>query len=71
MLIQAHWQNCENVRQTDFIAQNEFPDSEDGAMAAMEWAADVFERRRSEMPDGWCPMVCTRGSEYFVLAAPK
>ncbi len=64
-LVQLHWQNMANHRETEFIAQGEFAD----AFAADAWATEIWQRRGSEMPTGWCPMICTQESGYFVLAA--
>ena len=32
---------------------------------------DLIDRRGSECPEGWGPMVCTEDSEHFVLAATE
>jgi hypothetical protein len=67
MLVQLHWQNRADYRETEFVAQGEFTDPE----SFREWSADVIKRRGNEIPDGWCPMMCTEDSEYFVWANPQ
>lgn len=64
-LIQLHWQNPTNPKQTDFVAQAEFDDSE----ACQKWANEIIKSRKAECPDGWVPMLCWEGSEHFALAA--
>lgn len=64
MLVQIHWQNRSNLKETQLVAQGEFDD----AKLIMGWAEEIMKRRRAEMPDGYCPMMCTEDSEYFVLA---
>lgn len=65
MLIQCHWQNRENPDQTEWIAQGEFADGE----LVGPWASNIFEQRRNECPEGWCPLVCTEGAACFVRTA--
>lgn len=66
MLVQLHWQNRADVKQTEFVAQGEFDD----ATAMGEWAKEIIDRRANEMPAGWVPLICNEQSEYFVWAAP-
>lgn len=64
MLYQLHWQNRDNLRQTEFVAQGDFsiPDE------LHAWARELIERRGNEMPKNWCPLICSQESEYFVMA---
>lgn len=64
-LVQCHWQNPNDLRQTHMIAQGEFTDG----VLATEWCEGVFLRDRDNRPSGWMPMIVTSESEYFVLAA--
>lgn len=65
-LIQVHWQNIADSRETKFVAQGgSFADA--GSM--YDWIKDVVQRRQSECPAGWSPMVCDSTSDYFVWAA--
>ena len=65
-LIQVHWQNVADCRQTEFVAQGGgFAD----AAAMYAWIKEVVQRRHSECPEGWQPMVCDSTSDYFVWAA--
>lgn len=64
MLVQLHWQNRAGFRETIFVAQDEC-DPADNSLQVQERLAAVAERRKGEMPDGWCPMICTENSEYF------
>jgi predicted acetyltransferase len=59
MLYQLHWQNRDNLEETEFIAQC------DHTVDFEAWLKDLLERRRSEMPEGWQPLVCTQDSQYF------
>jgi len=67
-LVQLHWQDRSDPTRTEFVAQG-------GPFDRLEdfeaWVNDLIRRRGPEMPEGWCPMVCTQGSEHFVLAAPR
>lgn len=68
LLIQVHWQNVADPRQTEFVAQGgEFTD----AAVMYDWIKDVVQRRHSECPEGWQPMVCDSTSDYFVWAAEQ
>lgn len=62
MLYQLHWQNRDDTEQTEFIAQAEFTDAD----ALNAWANEIIERRRSEIPAGWIPMICNQKDHRFV-----
>lgn len=64
-LLQLHWQNRSNYRETEFVAQVGGDTFEEIHARLTE----IVERRKGECPEGWVPMVCTQDSEYFVLAA--
>lgn len=67
-LIQVHWQNIANCRETEFVAQGgSFTD----AAVMYDWIKEVIQRRQSECPIGWQPMVCDSTSDYFVWAAAE
>ncbi len=61
MLIQLHWQNRDDLNQTEMVGQCGFDDAE----KAMAWVKELIDRRRDEMPEGWCPLVCTEDSPLF------
>lgn len=62
MLIQAHWQNRNDLTETRMIAQGDFTSAE----IAIEWSQGVFRDHLAEMPEGWRAMVCTEESPCFV-----
>ena len=65
-LIQVHWQKIGDCDQTQMVAQGgDFKTAEE----MQEWIREVVERRKSECPEGWQPMVCDSTSEYFVRSA--
>lgn len=64
MLIQLHWQNRADPKQTDFVAQAGFPNAE----AAVRWANEKIDEMKETCPNGWGPMVCTEDSEFFMMA---
>ena len=66
MMLQLHWQNRQDLKQTEFVAQvgDETPDM-------LEHLASVAERRQDECPQGWVPLICTEGSEHFVMAKTR
>lgn len=65
-LIQVHWQNVADWRQTEFVAQGgSFTD----AAVMYAWIKEVVQRRQSECPAGWRPMVCDSTSNFFVWGA--
>lgn len=68
MLVQLHWQNRDNLAQTDFVAQTDIDTGDAEKLNA--WIQELIERRGQEMPKGYCPMVCTEDSKYFVMAIP-
>ena len=65
MLLQLHWQNRNNLRQTEFVAQGSFEEGTDIRTELGAWLEDVMKRRGHECPEGWVPMVCTEDSDYF------
>lgn len=65
MLVQLHWQNRANLRETIMVSQSDVASNDD----VRTWLNDVMDRRREEMPDGWIPMVCTEHSRHFEWAA--
>lgn len=64
-LVQLHWQDRRDITRTEFVAQGGFSNAE----SVNAWANELIKRRGKEMPDGWCPLLCTEGSSYFVMAA--
>lgn len=64
-LFQFHWQNLKNIHQTEFVAQGSFSDPE----SVQAWIEDICKRRGNECPEGWCSLICTEDSDYFVRAA--
>lgn len=62
-IIQVHWQNRDDLKQTDFVAQSA---DLDDVTALMEWAQEVIKRRFNECPEGWTPLVCTEDAPMFV-----
>ncbi len=65
-LIQVHWQKIDETNKTELVAQGgDFKTPQE----MQEWIREVVERRKSECPEGWQPMVCDSTSEYFVWAA--
>lgn len=67
-LIQLHWQNIADCRQTEFVAQG----GHFTHVAVMyDWIKEVVQRRQSECPAGWRPMVCDSTSDYFVWDAAE
>ena len=67
-LIQVHWQNIANCRETEFVAQGgSFTD----AAVMYDWIKEVVQRRQSECPIGWQPMVWDSTRDYFVWAAAE
>lgn len=69
VLAQLHWQNPLVVDETKFVGQ--FPIGELGASEFQAWSSDLIERRKSDCPDGWGPMVCTQESRHFTLVAAE
>lgn len=72
MLYQLHWQDgnpqSPTHLKTIFVAQDEANDY-DGMLAMQERFREIIERRKSECPHEWGPMICDEGYEGFVLAA--
>ncbi len=65
-LFQLHWQNRNNLKETEMIAQGDA--SVIGEENVMQWISNVFRAHMKECPKGWIPLVCTWDSEYFVKA---
>lgn len=61
-LVQLHWQNLSDPTETIMVGQTEWSDSSPDVHT---WARELAERRKSECPEGWCPMVCTEDHESF------
>lgn len=64
MLFQVHWQNQNDLTETLMVSQNEFTEGQD-SRDVNQWAAEVVERRRSECPEGWWPLICDENYEGF------
>jgi hypothetical protein len=64
-ILQLHWQNPKELKETIFVSQGQFPSEEE----FQNWVTELIERRRGEIPDGWAAMVCTESSPFFVKAA--
>ena len=62
-LVQLHWQNRDNLDQTEFIAQGDFASADE----MHGWAREIIDRRGSEMPDGWIPLIVAEDHPRFVL----
>lgn len=65
MLFQLHWQNRADYRETEFVAQDEANTREEVEAMRIR-LLEVAERRKGEMPDGWCQMICNEDYEGFV-----
>lgn len=63
-LYQLHWQNRENLDQTEMVAQCDLPPHE-----VAQHFMEIAMRRKDECPEGWVPMICNEESKYFVRAA--
>lgn len=67
LLVQLHWQDLADHTRTEFVGQGQFTDQ-----ASFErWCGDLLNRRGHEMPQGWCPMVCTEDCEHFVRTVTR
>jgi hypothetical protein len=64
VLVQLHWQNRADPKQTEFVGQCPAISKEQ----VNEWAKELISRRSGEMPDGWCPMLCTQDAPEFAWA---
>lgn len=62
-LAQLHWENPA-THETIFVAQTQWKDAD----TFREWMREVVERRQSECPEGWMPLVCTETAPMFVKA---
>lgn len=64
-IIQLHWQNRSATSETELVAQGgDFQSTEE----MFGWINRMVREKRDECPDGWCPMICDKTSEFFVWA---
>lgn len=74
MLFQLHWQDgnpqSPTYLKTEFVAQDEANDQE-GCNRILERFREIIERRKSECPHEWGPMICDEGYSGFMLVADE
>lgn len=68
MLFQLHWQERLPPHRTEFMAQDSATTPEE-CEQVHERFMQIVERRKSECPEDWIPMVCDENAKEFVTAA--
>lgn len=64
-LIQLHWQNRKNLKETVFVAQFELVDR------VLDKVDEVIQQRKDECPVGWQTLVCTENAPMFERAVKE
>lgn len=65
VIFQLHWQCIAEPEKTIWILQSETANHDD----VHEWAAQQFQQRKDECPEGYQPLTCWGGSPYMVVGA--
>ncbi len=65
MLVQLHWQNYRDLKDTQFVAQGDPRTNEE----LQAWATALLVSRGDECPDRWLPLVMNEQCDLFVRCA--
>jgi hypothetical protein len=65
-LFQLHWQNRQPPYETEFVGQVGGTDPDD----IIRLLGEMCDRRQSDCPEGWVPLVCNEEAECFVWSVP-